>query len=168
MRNVSRPIVVVLAGLAIATAWTAQANFGSAAGFSGRNGGVTCIACHAPPNPVNNDAKAVLTGLPATWNVGGAYPLTLRVEGGPAAMPDPQAQGGFDIAADGGSFAIESAQAHPCSPEGSATVIAVEASPPFPAPGSFPAAAQSARRRPARLPAPRARRAPRRGPRWEH
>ncbi|MCA1819460.1 MAG: hypothetical protein LC620_05335, partial [Halobacteriales archaeon] len=39
------------------------------------------------------------------------YPLTVRVTGGPAALPDPQAQGGFDLSTDGGALAGDPAQA---------------------------------------------------------
>jgi hypothetical protein len=54
---------------------------------------------------------AVLDGMPAAWSVGATYPITVRVEGGPPAMPAPQAQGGFDIAADAGLFSIAAADA---------------------------------------------------------
>jgi hypothetical protein len=91
-------LAAVLAG----SAWLAQdasANFADAAGFSGR-AGATCIACHTEaPFPLNPPpATAVLEGLPAAWDAGATYRLTIRVEGGPPALPAPAPQGGFDIA----------------------------------------------------------------------
>lgn len=84
----------------------AAASFAASPGFSGRGAGVTCIACHTPPHPVNNDARAVLDGLPEAWDLGVTYALTVRVEGGPAAMPAPAPQGGFDLSLDGGHLHI--------------------------------------------------------------
>lgn len=99
-----------LAALLAGSAWLAQdaqANFADAAGFSGR-GGATCISCHteAPFPLAPPAATAVLEGLPEAWDVGTTYPLTVRVEGGPPAMPAPQPQGGFDLALDAGTVAI--------------------------------------------------------------
>jgi hypothetical protein len=95
-----------LAGTALWAAGEAQAHFADSAGFSGKAGGQTCTACHNPPSPIHNDAKAVLEGLPGAWRLGATYNLTVRVEGGPPALPAPQAQGGFDIASDGGGFQV--------------------------------------------------------------
>lgn len=101
----------LLAALLGGSAWLAQdarASFADAAGFSGR-GGATCVACHteAPFPLAPPAATAVLEGPPADgWDAGQAYTFTIRVEGGPAAMPAPAPQGGFDIAVAGGSFAV--------------------------------------------------------------
>lgn len=89
----------------------AAATFADSAGFSGKVGGATCIACHVQADPVNNNAKAVLSGLPAAWRLGETYTLHVAVTGGPPALPPPQAQGGFDIASDGGTFAAGPSQA---------------------------------------------------------
>lgn len=82
---------------------TSSANFGGSAGFSGI-AGATCASCHQPPHPTNDDAQAVLEGLPDSWLPGRAYFLTLRVTGGPPALPPPAPQGGFDIATDRGTL----------------------------------------------------------------
>lgn len=112
--------VAVLLMLVVASASTvhlAQARFADAAGFSGR-AGATCIACHVPaPDPLTGlepEAHAGLEGLPEAWDVGQTYVLTLRVTGGPPAMPDPQPQGGFDLAVGGGVLAV---------PEGSESLL---------------------------------------------
>lgn len=99
-----------LAAVLGGSAWLAQdaaANFADAAGFSGR-GGATCVACHtvAPFPFTPPPATAVLEGLPEAWDAGQAYALTVRVEGGPPAMPAPAPQGGFDLAMDGGLLAV--------------------------------------------------------------
>lgn len=103
----NHPVRLAVAAFALVLCASAAANFAASPGFSGRQG-VTCIACHtltpapfAPP-----EATAILEGLPAAWDVGATYRLTVRVEGGPAAMPAPQPQGGFDLAANAGTFAI--------------------------------------------------------------
>src|SRR5436853_5440481 len=83
---------LALAGLLAGAAWAAQdaqANFAASPGFSGRNG-ATCLACHTVAPVGHVDATAVLQGLPAGWEVGKTYTLTIRVEGGPTAMPAPQ------------------------------------------------------------------------------
>lgn len=91
-------------------AWLAQdagATFAASPGFSGR-AGATCISCHtlAPFPFTPPEASAELEGLPAGWDVGQTYRLTIRVTGGPEAIPAPAPQGGFDLSIDGGSFAI--------------------------------------------------------------
>ncbi|MCA1811801.1 MAG: hypothetical protein LC623_07320 [Halobacteriales archaeon] len=102
-------VLAALCGLAaLAAAFTvgsAQGTFAASPGFSGR-GGQTCTACHSPHSPTHNDAEAVLEGLPVAWRPGETYTLTIRVTGGPPAMPAPQPQGGFDLASDGGAFAV--------------------------------------------------------------
>lgn len=107
----------VLAAVLGGSAWLAEdagANFADSAGFSGR-GGATCIACHtAAPFPLTAPAAtAVLEGLPADggWEAGKTYALTVRVEGGPAALPAPAPQGGFDLAIDGGTLAVPATMA---------------------------------------------------------
>lgn len=104
--NHGGPVALVLLLVAsLAATQLATANFADAAGFSGR-AGVTCTACHtlapAPADGAQPPAQAVLEGLPSTWDVGQSYPLTLRVTGGPPAMPAPQPQGGFDLSVGGG------------------------------------------------------------------
>lgn len=100
----------LLLGLLPGAAWLAQdahATFAASPGFSGR-AGATCISCHTlAPFPLDPPpATAELEGLPAAWEAGQTYRLTIRVTGGPAAMPPPAPQGGFDLSIDGGSFAI--------------------------------------------------------------
>lgn len=90
-----RGIVVALL-LAAALSSQVVANFAAAPGFSGR-AGVTCIACHTKAPALHTAATAVLEGLPEAWDVGATYRLTIRVEGGPQAMPAPAPQGGFDL-----------------------------------------------------------------------
>ncbi|MEA3203219.1 MAG: hypothetical protein QOI63_894 [Thermoplasmata archaeon] len=108
------PVLAALCGLAALAAavavGSAQGTFAASPGFSGR-GGQTCVACHHPYSPTNDDAKAVLEGLPAAWSLGQTYALTVRVTGGPPAMPAPQPQGGFDLASDGGSFSLRAEDA---------------------------------------------------------
>jgi hypothetical protein len=101
---------LALAALLGGSAWLAQdaqANFADSAGFSGR-GGATCIACHtlAPAPLTPPPAAAVIEGLPAAWDPGQAYALTLRVEGGPSALPAPAPQGGFDLSLDAGTLSF--------------------------------------------------------------
>lgn len=101
---------VLLLGFLPGAAWLAQdahATFASSPGFSGR-AGATCLSCHtvapfpfAPP-----EAFAQIEGLPSAWDVGQTYRLTVRVTGGPEALPPPAPQGGFDLSIDGGSFAV--------------------------------------------------------------
>lgn len=101
---------ILLLGLLPGAAWLAQdaaGTFAASPGFSGRNG-ATCLACHtvapfplAPPG-----ALAELEGLPEAWEPGQTYRLTIRVTGGPPALPPPAPQGGFDLSIDGGSFSI--------------------------------------------------------------
>ena len=57
-----------------------------------------CASCHNQAHPLQDDAQAVLEGLPAVWEPGQTYPLTIRIEGGPDPLPAPQPQGGFEIA----------------------------------------------------------------------
>lgn len=98
----------VLAGLLAGSAWLAQdagANFAASPGFSGRTG-PTCLACHTEAPVGHETAAAALDGLPVEWEPGKTYRLTIRVEGGPTAMPAPAPQGGFDLSIDGGSFAV--------------------------------------------------------------
>lgn len=103
--------LVLAALLALAAvAGAAQAHFAASPGFSGR-AGPTCTACHHPSSPTNDDAKAVLEGLPAKWALGATYDLTVRVTGGPPAMPPPAPQGGFDLASDGGAFLLRGGDA---------------------------------------------------------
>ncbi len=113
----NRAVAVILAlfGLAGLGASHAGANFADSAGFSGRSG-FTCVACHTQPNP-QNDAQATLSGLPQGWDPGKTYTLTVGVTGGPPAMPAPQAQGGFDLASDGGRFAGDPAFTRTPSPQ---------------------------------------------------
>ncbi|HLF16578.1 MAG TPA: choice-of-anchor V domain-containing protein, partial [Candidatus Thermoplasmatota archaeon] len=99
-------VAAVLAGTAaasLAVVGQASANFAASDGFSGRNGS-TCVSCHADPHPLYDDARAVLEGLPDSWLPGAAYSLTIRVEGGPLALPPPAPQGGFEIEASQGRF----------------------------------------------------------------
>jgi hypothetical protein len=102
----------LLLGLLPGAAWLAQdagANFAASPGFSGR-AGATCLACHtvAPFPFTPPEASAALEGLPDGWDVGQTYRLTIRVTGGPAALPEPAPQGGFDLSIDGGAFSIPS------------------------------------------------------------
>jgi len=104
--NISRHAArfALLLGLALPGAWAlhdVDAHFAQAEGFSGQ-AGPTCTACHLPPSPTNDDAKAHLDGVPAAWEPGKSYVLTVSVTGGPPALPAPQAQGGFDLSTDGG------------------------------------------------------------------
>ncbi|MHB1261737.1 MAG: choice-of-anchor V domain-containing protein [Thermoplasmatota archaeon] len=104
--------VTLLLGFLPGAAWLAhdaQATFAASPGFSGRAGG-TCISCHtlAPAPFTPPPAAAELEGLPAAWDVGQTYRLTIRVTGGPQALPAPAPQGGFDLSIDGGAFAIPS------------------------------------------------------------
>jgi hypothetical protein len=105
----SAPVVAaLLATLAAGSAWLAQdaaANFGETVGFSGR-GGATCVACHTQAPVGHAPATAVLEGLPEAWEPGVTYRLTVRVEGGPAALPPPAPQGGFDLSIAGGRFSV--------------------------------------------------------------
>ena len=87
-------LLVVVAGAAASQ--LAAANFAAAAGFSGR-AGVTCLACHTVAPVGHVEAEAVLDGLPAAWDPGQSYPLSIAVLGGPQAMPAPAPQGGFDL-----------------------------------------------------------------------
>ena len=98
----------VLAVLFAGAAWLGQdatANFAASPGFSGRNG-ATCLACHTVAPVGHAEAAAVLEGLPDAWDVGTSYTLTVRVEGGPMAMPAPQPQGGLDLSIDGGALSV--------------------------------------------------------------
>lgn len=107
-RLLSAALPALLAGLLAGSAWLAQdaaANFAASPGFSGR-AGATCLACHTVAPVGHEEASAVLEGLPEAWELGRTYRLTIRVEGGPSAMPAPQPQGGFDLSIDGGSFAV--------------------------------------------------------------
>ena len=103
----------ILAALLGGSAWLAQdarANFADSAGFSGR-GGATCIACHseAPAPLTPPPATAILEGLPPDgWRINRTYTLTIRVDGGPQALPPPAPQGGFDLAVDLGTLAVPS------------------------------------------------------------
>lgn len=92
----------VLAGAAALAA--VQANFAAADGFSGQYG-ATCVACHTVAPVPQVPAEAVLEGLPDAWVPGATYTLTVRVEGGPPALPAPAPQGGFELSADLGRFA---------------------------------------------------------------
>ena len=92
------PIIAVVLALAVGT----QADFAAQTGFSGRV--ADCSQCHPAPL-TDNDAVAILEGLPETWMPGETYPLRVAVEGGPPAAPDPQPKGGFEIEASVGSFA---------------------------------------------------------------
>jgi hypothetical protein len=95
--------------LGVAAPWAAHeasARFADAAGFSGRAGGETCIACHQPAHPTAPPAVARLEGLPEAWEPGRTYRLAVAVEGGPPALPAPQPQGGFDLAASAGRFGV--------------------------------------------------------------
>jgi hypothetical protein len=78
------------------------ANFAAVDGFSGRTG-FDCTSCHN--QPIQDDAIAILEGLPGAWNYGVSYTLTVRVEGGPIANPIGP-QGGFEMDSNGGTFAI--------------------------------------------------------------
>ncbi len=97
-------VALVLAAVAAATWGVGQATFTASDGFSGRNG-FTCTSCHVVPPPLGETATAVLEGLPAEWTPGTTYNLTIRVEGGPLALPAPAPQGGFELSTDAGTFA---------------------------------------------------------------
>lgn len=96
-------LVTLVAGVAVLQA--GQADFAAATGFSGRNG-FTCVSCHVPPLDTVPEAQLVVEGVPDAWEPGGSYPLTVRIEGGPPAVPVLAPQGGFEIAADAGRFSI--------------------------------------------------------------
>lgn len=101
---------ILLLGLLPGAAWLAQdahATFASSPGFSGR-AGATCLSCHTvAPFPLTPpEATAGIEGLPSAWEAGQTYRLTIRVTGGPEALPAPAPQGGFDLSIDGGSFAV--------------------------------------------------------------
>lgn len=98
----------ILACLLAGSAWLAQdasANFAASPGFSGRNG-ATCLACHTVAPIGHVDATAIIEGLPESWTPGQTYHLSIRVEGGPQAMPAPQPQGGLDLSIDGGALSV--------------------------------------------------------------
>jgi MYXO-CTERM domain-containing protein len=98
----------LLLGLLPGAVWLAQdadATFASSPGFSGR-AGATCLSCHTVAPALHEPAFAQLEGLPEAWEVGQTYRLTIRVTGGPQALPPPAPQGGFDLSIDGGSFAV--------------------------------------------------------------
>jgi hypothetical protein len=110
----------LLLGLLPGAAWLAEdalANFASSPGFSGR-AGATCLSCHtvAPAPLTPPEATAVLEGLPEAWDLAQTYRLTIRVTGGPEALPAPAPQGGFDLSIDGGTFGI---------PEGSEALLTI-------------------------------------------
>ncbi|HUR25940.1 MAG TPA: hypothetical protein VM327_08020, partial [Candidatus Thermoplasmatota archaeon] len=65
-------------------------------------------SCHtvAPFPSAPAPAAAELAGLPAAWEAGKTYRLTVRVTGGPEPLPAPAPQGGFDLSIDGGAFAV--------------------------------------------------------------
>lgn len=96
-------LVALVAGVALLQA--GQASFAAATGFSGRNG-FTCISCHLPPETPVPEATIAVDGVPETWDPDTSYALTVRVEGGPPAVPAIAPQGGFEIAASAGRFAI--------------------------------------------------------------
>lgn len=87
-------VVALLAAAALSS--QAVANFAASPGFSGR-AGITCIACHTEAPALHTPATAILEGLPEAWDLDATYRLTIRVEGGPQAMPAPAPQGGFDL-----------------------------------------------------------------------
>ncbi|HJQ93688.1 MAG TPA: choice-of-anchor V domain-containing protein [Candidatus Thermoplasmatota archaeon] len=100
----------LLLGVLPGAAWLAQdaeATFASSPGFSGR-AGATCVSCHTlAPFPLTPPAaSAEIDGLPAEWDAGQTYRITVRVTGGPEALPPPAPQGGFDLSIDGGTFSI--------------------------------------------------------------
>ncbi len=108
----------MLLGLFAIALWAgshAQATFADSAGFSGR-GGFTCISCHQPPSP-QEGAVAHLEGLPDGWIPQATYSLTIRVTGGPQAMPAPQPQGGFDLATSAGRLSGDAALMRTPSPQ---------------------------------------------------
>lgn len=82
------PLLILLA-IAVGV----QATFAAQIGFSGRV--ADCAACHRPAG--FDDAVAVVEGVPETWQPDATYPLTIRVEGGPPALPEPSPQGGFEL-----------------------------------------------------------------------
>lgn len=108
--NLSGWGAVVALLVAAAAASHAAATFAASPGFSGR-AGVTCIACHTEPPVLAETADAVLDGLPAAWDPGQTYTLSIAVTGGPAAMPAPAPQGGFDIAVSAGRLQLLPADA---------------------------------------------------------
>lgn len=91
-----RGALVALLMAVAAASQVVSGNFAASPGFSGR-AGVTCLACHTESPVGHVEAQAVLDGLPAAWDPGQSYTLTIRVDGGPPAMPAPQPQGGFDL-----------------------------------------------------------------------
>lgn len=105
--NDSRRLAVAALLLVALGVSHAGANFAAVSGFSGRNG-ATCVSCHtlAPAPFTPPEANAVLEGLPEGWMPGKTYALTVRVEGGPDALPAPQPRGGFEMATSGGAFGI--------------------------------------------------------------
>lgn len=92
--------------LALALAMGVQATFASSAGFSGRN--ADCTVCHAAPAP---QAATAHLEVPETWSPGGTYLLEARVTGGPTPVLPFRPQGGFELEAERGHFAVAAAQA---------------------------------------------------------
>ncbi len=82
-------LMVLIASVAV------HATFAASTGFSGRN--ADCTTCHSPVGT----ATAHL-GAPEMWVPGETYTLDVRVTGGPAAAPDPQPKGGFELEAQAG------------------------------------------------------------------
>lgn len=91
-----RGAIVALLVVVAAASQVVSGNFADAAGFSGR-AGVTCLACHTVAPVGHVEAQAELKGLPEAWDPGQTYRLDIAVLGGPAAMPAPAPQGGFDL-----------------------------------------------------------------------
>lgn len=91
-----------IALLALLLTVVAAANFAAVDGFSGRSG-FDCSSCHT--QPIQDDAVAILEGLPANWTAGASYTLSIRVEGGPVANPTGP-QGGFELDVNGGRLQI--------------------------------------------------------------
>lgn len=96
--------------IVVAAASQVSGNFAASPGFSGR-AGVTCVACHVVQPPTDVPADAHLEGLPASWDVGKAYTLTISVTGGPTALPAPAPQGGFDLEVSAGRLVVQDGDA---------------------------------------------------------
>lgn len=90
-------LVAVAAALACAAA---QATFLASTGFSGRYD-IDCSACHTAV-PVIPAATLEVDGVPDAYDPGATYRISVRVVGGPPALPAPAPQGGIEADIDAG------------------------------------------------------------------